>query len=129
MQTLDNFWPVKLCLKDCCHSSVILQPSPEEDTPSVEMPGETPDDEDDDDQLIQGTYDLDESLSSGGGSTVVSPSEITLEDYSNLRLQLKESQYKLAIAEAEIPNLKIQVSFLQHTLLKETKTFKASPFS
>ncbi|XP_071487704.1 uncharacterized protein [Diadema antillarum] len=79
-------------------------PSPEEDTPSVEMPAESPTDS----QLIQGTYDLDETLSSGGGSSVVSPSEATAEDYANLRIQLKETQYKLAIAEAEIPNLKIQ---------------------
>ncbi|XP_041467161.1 neurabin-1-like isoform X4 [Lytechinus variegatus] len=79
-------------------------PSPEEDTPSVEMPGESPDDN----QLIQGTFDLDDTLSSGGGSSVVSPSEATAEDYSNLRIKLKETQYKLAMAEAEIPNLKIQ---------------------
>ncbi|XP_063958031.1 cyclic nucleotide-gated cation channel beta-1-like isoform X2 [Lytechinus pictus] len=79
-------------------------PSPEEDTPSVEMPGESPDDS----QLIQGTFDLDDTLSSGGGSSVVSPSEATAEDYSNLRIKLKETQYKLAMAEAEIPNLKIQ---------------------
>eukprot|EP00057_Strongylocentrotus_purpuratus_P012831 XP_011667305.1 PREDICTED: neurabin-1 isoform X6 [Strongylocentrotus purpuratus] len=79
-------------------------PSPDEDTPSVEMPGESPDDN----QLIQGTYDLDDTLSSGGGSSVVSPSEATAEDYANLRIKLKETQYKLAMAEAEIPNLKIQ---------------------
>ncbi|XP_077997784.1 uncharacterized protein LOC144450903 isoform X3 [Glandiceps talaboti] len=62
-------------------------------------------DSSDDEQLVQETFELDES-SGSESDTLASPSE---DDIHTLRLKLKEAQYKNAVNEAEMAKLKIQI--------------------
>ncbi|XP_070569768.1 titin homolog isoform X3 [Ptychodera flava] len=71
---------------------------------------ESESDSDDDEQLVQETFELDES--SGSESPDDEPVSPT-EDINILRLKLKETQYKNAVNEAEMAKLKIQLLHIQ----------------
>ena len=62
-------------------------------------------------KLVVGTFDLDEESNSGESNHALSPTVTTSDELSlmDMKVQLKEAQYKNAMAETEIANLKIQV--------------------
>ena len=64
--------------------------------------------------MVVDTFDLDESMSSDSNSKPTSPSSDLAPDQAviDMRIKLKEAQYKNAVAEAEIAKLKIQVGDL-----------------
>ncbi|XP_072047185.1 uncharacterized protein [Amphiura filiformis] len=76
--------------------------------------------------LVVGTFDLDEEESNSGesnhalspGATTTTPDELTLMD---MKVQLKEAQYKNAMNETEIANLKIQVMQAQGWEAEESR--------
>ncbi len=61
------------------------------------------------------TFDLDESMSNESNSKPTSPSSELAPDQAlaDMRVKLKETQYKNAVAEAEIAKLKIQVHIIR----------------
>ncbi|XP_071791301.1 uncharacterized protein [Asterias amurensis] len=96
--------------------------SPQEDDIELGLPGESSDG-DEDSQLVVDTFDLDESMSSDSNSKPTSPSSDLAPDQAviDMRIKLKEAQYKNAVAEAEIAKLKIQVMQAQGWEAEETR--------
>ncbi|XP_038073363.1 uncharacterized protein LOC119741614 isoform X2 [Patiria miniata] len=85
-------------------------PSPDDDDMKLDTLNESSEG-DEDSRLVIDTFDLDESLSSDSASKPTSPSSDQAPDHAlaDMRVKLKEAQYKNAVAEAEIAKLKIQI--------------------
>ncbi|XP_022079311.1 uncharacterized protein LOC110973105 isoform X2 [Acanthaster planci] len=96
--------------------------SPDDDNMKLDALNESSEG-DEDSRLVIDTFELDESMSSGSASKPTSPSSDQPSDQAlaDMRVKLKEAQYKNAVAEAEIAKLKIQVMQAQGWEAEETR--------